>query len=301
MKKLIFFLICTFVSLDLYATAQIPDKIVYQGKIVDLLGSPLEFHPNREQFTPEKLFNAQGCFFTACWRGYVATWSVENDELYLLQIRNACYPTPQGDVVASYKSTGDKPGSEYADLKKLFGGEDQHGKIFAGWYSGELYMPQGPLVYYVHDGFQSSYSKELKLQIQNGIITSKEVCDNSKSHEVNYSEPEWQNKIYSAIHWDILPADTIKRVIVVFSGNEEGVIDSIEVRRSGGDLYDQEAVKAIKALPGTIRYVHGKFVRTKWTMPVNFNNRMRKTYSTGRPATTKNFTLPDTKEGKYYQ
>ena len=93
-----------FLSIKTFGTAQIPDRLIYKGDTLALFYCPLELHPNKELSTPKNLFESSGCFYTACWRNYVATWTVEDDSLFLLEIRNACYPTDLENVQASFKS-----------------------------------------------------------------------------------------------------------------------------------------------------------------------------------------------------
>ena len=79
-------------SLNAYGTAQIPDRLILDGDTVSLFDCPLEYYPERDLINPRSLFGGSGCFYTACWRNYIATWKVENDTLFLMEIRNACYP-----------------------------------------------------------------------------------------------------------------------------------------------------------------------------------------------------------------
>ncbi|KAA3641483.1 MAG: hypothetical protein DWQ02_00480 [Bacteroidetes bacterium] len=85
MKTLLTFLLLL-ISQFLYATAQIPDILIYNGDTLLLHAVPLNSFPDRDKITPQNLFGSSGCTYTACWRGYVATWEVIDDKLYLNSI-----------------------------------------------------------------------------------------------------------------------------------------------------------------------------------------------------------------------
>jgi len=69
-------------------SAQIGDKIIYKGEELSLSSEPLAqwLYNNKV----EKLFNNIN---SACWRGYVASWKIENGKLYLTDIDSP--PTPK--------------------------------------------------------------------------------------------------------------------------------------------------------------------------------------------------------------
>ena len=65
-----------------FATLQIPDKIIYDGKKYKLLSNPLEsyFEKNPGK-RPEDTRQS-----TALWRGYVATFEIKDNQLYVKDI-----------------------------------------------------------------------------------------------------------------------------------------------------------------------------------------------------------------------
>lgn len=85
-KKLLLFTISAFFSLGkVLGTAQVPDVLIYQGDTLALYANPLEDFYHEENPRPRS-FGLQGGWSTACWRGYRATWLIENDQLYLIEI-----------------------------------------------------------------------------------------------------------------------------------------------------------------------------------------------------------------------
>ena len=64
------------IPFKLFGTAQIPDLLIYKGDTLALFSCPLSFYPDNKLINPESLFGSKGCFYTACWRNYVATWKL---------------------------------------------------------------------------------------------------------------------------------------------------------------------------------------------------------------------------------
>jgi len=98
---------------------------------------------------------------TACWRGYTGTWKIEDDRLYLVSLNG-------------YIKTQEK---EYQgiDMNYFF----PHQKsVFAEWFSGEIRIPEGKMVQYIHMGYESLYEKDLLLKIEKGIIVNRLIVEN---------------------------------------------------------------------------------------------------------------------------
>lgn len=279
MKNTFKILLLLCLPIKMFGTAQIPDLIIYKGDTLSLYACPLDSYPNEKLINPKNLFRSKGCFFTACWRNYVATWEIIDNKLYLTEVRNACYPTALRNVGASYKAGVEKDsiGLEFADLKSLFPDRYENGKVRADWVSGKLISPQGELLYYFHDGFMSIYERELEFTFENGLLIGTEQFDNSKTKKSKYTKDTklLEEFIYSNINYDNLPkSDTIKgRVIVeVISSDDNGKIDSVEVIRGINTIYDNEAVRVIKSIPEwDVIYRHGRRINQIWTIPIKFD------------------------------
>lgn len=83
MKRLLLTIIFTlFSGLKVFATAQFPDKINYNGKEYNLNSNPLEVYfeknPNKR---PKSEVRS-----SALWRGYVATFEIIDNQLFLKDI-----------------------------------------------------------------------------------------------------------------------------------------------------------------------------------------------------------------------
>ena len=279
MRKFLTIILFSILAFNSFGTAQIPDVLIYNGDTLSLFSCPLNSYPNQDLINPKSLFGSYGCFYTACWRNYVATWEIINDELYLTKIRNACFPTELKNVSVSYKSEVkiDSIGREYANLKELFPQQFQNGKVKADWVNEKLYSPQGSLLYYLHDGFQSIYETELEFTLMNGKVIECKKLDNSKTKKSKYVEDPQLLKeyIYNNIKNENLPAsDTIKRkvYISIISSDENGKIDSMKVARGVNELYDKEAIRVINSIhEWEVLFRHGEKVNRGWIIPVAFD------------------------------
>lgn len=139
-------------------TAQIREKLSYNGKIYHLAAEPL--YPYLEEHKIKFVSSS-----TACWRGYVGNWIIENDYLYLVELK------------AYIKSENSSLGGKEVGLGYLFPGQD---KVLADWFSGVIRIPHGEMIHYVHMGYASVYEKELFLRFVNGKYVSYREIDNTQ-------------------------------------------------------------------------------------------------------------------------
>lgn len=126
-------------------TAQIPERLIYRGEQVPLCTNPLGGYFELAGIQPSFEVNC-----TALWRGYVGTWEIIGDRLYLVGI----------DATLTDGSP--------ASLATFFPGFPD--RVFAHWYNGTLRIPQGKLLDYVHGGYASKYEQDLLLDIELGVV-----------------------------------------------------------------------------------------------------------------------------------
>lgn len=133
-------------------TAQLHEQLILDGKRTSMISCPpLPLHDPRlvprEDGAPSSDLEAL-TRSTACWRGYVATWEVRDNRLYLCAI------------VGSYALHADQP-------------------VFADWVSDILRVPDGELLRYVHMGFESIYEREIELVVSEGVVVECSVVNQS--------------------------------------------------------------------------------------------------------------------------
>ncbi|NES96688.1 MAG: hypothetical protein F6K32_15910 [Desertifilum sp. SIO1I2] len=82
---------------------------------------------------------------TACWRGYIGTWEIQSDRLYLV------------DIAGCYQMIDSNP-------------------VFADWVSGLIRVPQGKLVYCDRSGAKI-HEQEIHLRVEQGKVIESTLID----------------------------------------------------------------------------------------------------------------------------
>ncbi len=82
---------------------------------------------------------------TACWRGYIGTWEIIGDKLYLIALRG------------KYKMLSSVP-------------------IIANWYTGTITIPTGKEI--DTKTYSSAYEKEIHIKVDKGIVIETTLVDN---------------------------------------------------------------------------------------------------------------------------
>lgn len=264
-KSLIWFslILCT---VRLSATGQAGDRIVIGKDTLQLLATPLQKILIERNITPNDLWGDHPDFNTGCWRTYIATWKIQNNKLYLEEVAPCNYY--------------DYPDGTYprADLKRIFPELKSDHHILAGWVNEELLAANGPLLYYVHDGFNRVYSEEIGLFFKNGKLEKSCRYDNSKTKQEAWldNEKELYNFLHSAVNWEQISSEidsTVKKVYcTIVSTDENGKIDSVQVRKGVSDRLNREAVRVIKSIPQwDVIFKKGKQIQKPWTFPIRFD------------------------------
>jgi hypothetical protein len=131
-------------------TAQIGEKLIFEGQEISISFCPPlpDKHPGIIHLETTAI-ECDVCSLigsTACGRGYIGTWAIENDNFYLV------------DLVGQYKMTDKHP-------------------ILAEWFSGNIRVPQGELIYCNRAGSRV-YDRELHLKIIKGKVTESKLIEN---------------------------------------------------------------------------------------------------------------------------
>ena len=138
-------------------TGQVYEKVLYEGRNLLLACENvlLTSHPRIVEVTHEEAVASNShCFTTACWRGFVGEWEIKDGRLMLNR------------VTGKYRLVGSAP-------------------LFAQWFSGELRIPTGPMIEYVHGGYMSKFASEMFLQIENGVVTNTRNEQNAPTYEAD--------------------------------------------------------------------------------------------------------------------
>jgi hypothetical protein len=258
-------LLLTTFNFKSFGTAQIPDILIYNGDTLSIYSNPLEQLDNIDSLR-EKLFGDKESYWTtACYRKYQAEWTLIDNRLYLTAIYSCDY---YRDKIK-------------ADLKTLFGEKFINGKVQADWVTAKILSPQGKQLYYVHSHYESLYEKEVVYEIVKGQLKGTKTFDNSKSKKSIYSEDTTLlHFIYTNIDWKKLAKqDKPVKIFVQFSGNEQGIIDSVKVMKGFNETYDSEAIRVVKLIPEwDVFYRRGQYERRVWNLPIVFSEENRLKY-----------------------
>lgn len=154
MRAILTIILTLFLGLKVFATAQYPDKIIYNGKEYSLQSNPLEAYFEKY---PDKRPKG-GIISTALWRGYVATFEIRDNQLFLK------------DIEIEYEDTTSKESYSFkwrSVINEVFP-DQKNNKI--DWLTGLLVVPYGKLVNYVHMGYGSTYENYILLEIDKGDL-----------------------------------------------------------------------------------------------------------------------------------
>ncbi len=154
MKTFLTIILTLFLSTNVFATAQYPEKIIYNGNVYSLHSNPLEAYFEKN---PDKR-PKDGISSTALWRGYVATFEVRDNQLFLK------------DIEIQYRDTTSKkslPLKWRSVIKDVFS-DSKNIKI--DWLTGLLVIPHGKIVNYVHMGYGSTYENYILLEFDKGNL-----------------------------------------------------------------------------------------------------------------------------------
>jgi len=137
MKRLIIVLLAGLLTCTATATQQIQDQLTYQGQVYEFgenANFPLEKYfescskeHSRQWIKLRTAHNTDGKWVTvsstACWRGHVAHWAVEDNLLVLKAIEINLKRTKVESVEI---------------LRPIFGDQIKDGKLTAHWFSGHI-------------------------------------------------------------------------------------------------------------------------------------------------------------------
>jgi hypothetical protein len=135
---------------------QAKDRIVLDGAETELADGAFlpASHPRIARLDPVAHWTGESdlkkLFLRAfCRRGYIATWEVRDQRLWLLSLRG------------EYRVVGDEP-------------------LLADWISGQLRVPLGPALHYTNTAYRAVYQRELHLALTAGRITAQHTVDNAE-------------------------------------------------------------------------------------------------------------------------
>ena len=151
-------------------TAQASETLFYKGEELRMCSTPLD----KFLVSGGRDIRFQD-LSTACWRGYMGTWEIRDNRLYIIGI-------------SAYLEQGRE-----ATLEDLFPGYPDG--AFAHWFTGEVRCPMGKQLEYIHMGFASKFERDLFLEFKAGVLVNERMVENGKASRndapTSYSPGAW--------------------------------------------------------------------------------------------------------------
>lgn len=148
-------------------TSQIPDVIYYRGRRRQLMATPLESYFEKGAARPELDRS-----FSELWRGYIATWRLDEGRLYLVHLK------PGMD------------GGAKLTIGTLFPGQGR--RVFAFWFTGRLRIAEGRCLTSISGGFMSAHERETLVEVVGGRAVATRVLDLA-----SLTPEEWPSDVMS--------------------------------------------------------------------------------------------------------
>ena len=144
-------------------TAQIAERLRYQGEDLAMCANPLSHYFSMGGINPRFKSNC-----TALWRGYVGSWEIVDDRLYLICLNGTLEDGTDASLATIFP--------EFPD------------RVFAHWYSGTIRIPQGKQLEYVHMGYRSTFERDLFLDVERGVVVATRMRHNGTAESESASE-----------------------------------------------------------------------------------------------------------------
>jgi hypothetical protein len=171
LNVLFLFALIAFGTATVLSTAQIPDRLRFGGREYLLYSEPLEQRYASDWSKKPGLRPFPFMGSSALERGYVATWEIRKDRLYLVGIDSWICGARAGLLDISCR---------HAMLEDILGATINARTQFASWYTGELRVPQGRQLLYVHLPYQSIYERDVIFRVRAGLVDQPKTVDNRK-------------------------------------------------------------------------------------------------------------------------
>ena len=138
-----------------FATVQIGEFLIYKGERCEIESTPLEpyLSENNLRFRPSD---------TACRRGYIGLWRIEDQQLYLVSLHR---PKSESDIRLGKK----------IPLRQVL--KDKKPPILAAWFSDVLRVPQGKKLR-CDMGFGWIYERDCYVTVKKGKVVRQRSIDN---------------------------------------------------------------------------------------------------------------------------
>lgn len=214
------------ISFAANATAQAPDKLIYEGKEYSIQTNPVEIYFEQH---PEARAISE-VMSTGLWRGYIATMEIKDKRLLVKDI--------QIEVVKK-----DSKNRETEFVSAMATSFPDQKEVVATWFTGYLIVPTGKRTTYVHMGYGSTFSDYLLFQIEAGAVKSERKLDEKAF--VEFRNAQWEafkkTKEYADIVKEIKEPKDPKMAVEMDDKMMEGFISSYYAAKYMSIIFSEEA------------------------------------------------------------
>ena len=239
-KVLLLIAFIFFSIINLKATEQVSDLLIIKNDTFFIKTFPLEklLIEKRIKKRPFEYNNDYGFPHTGCYRGYIATWKVIDDKLFLLKVEKEDDTNETLDLSDYFKSIGYTP--------NLIDGFVQ-----ADWYSDTLisydffmyyYNPKG---FYLTDSYYSIPANDIQLIFEKGQLIENNIkrIDSYKKGDILWREIKYYRQ------WFLdLGIKKVKAVVLENNGN----MVRVEIKD-----YGTKKKRVIKKLKREMKIIEG--------------------------------------------
>ena len=283
MKKWLIILNVLLVSIvNLKATPQAPDYIIIGNDTLPIsqliLGDYLCSLKQTTDSTNLFRFNFRDesgydMVSTACFRGYQAVYSLENDSLFLKYII-PCHSLEElnADVINNSNE----------QLQRLFQEKVKNNKVFMDWYSSEFTIPKGIPIWWDYF-FTIIYNKEELYTFREGILVDKHIVNNYQKVEggISRTKKEMSKAIFDEIKkldWKKLNNDFLCSGEYCIEIDYRGKVINVKKNNSDTELnedsvYCQKAINnQLKNLQFDIILCHGRPFNDSFCIDIDYDS-----------------------------
>ena len=164
MKRLFILLFSITISVGSFATGQDGDVICINGEKWELLGKPIEQNQQLYQSLKDALPYTRP-ILRSNWDAYTAYWSIRGKKLYL------------DSIMVNYEKKREERFLS-VETNKVFKDYCKKNRIPATWYTGDLRIAKGELLYNEKEGYIRNYEHEQHLSIRKGKLTGSKQIEN---------------------------------------------------------------------------------------------------------------------------
>jgi len=252
------FFITVFSYSSVFSTLQCHDILIYNEDTFAIGEDvyPLEsFFDNVKNIRPDSIFEKYGYFTSASWRGYIGVWLIENDSLFLLELKGF--------------------DEKSMDLSKLFKNTKLKKRIFAEWYNNEVYCYYGN--YISQNVGIEIFEHEIYFKFNKGLVTKIKYLDNTKTFISDFTHNElfYFDHLKCELKESYLTknyGESKKVLIKVINTDNSGKIDSVDVFKGIDKVFNNEAIRIVKSFPSwDVLYLHGERINQYYIISLEFN------------------------------